>query len=68
MQSEAPVLSSDFNIELGALIRALEAKIRNEPGLIHEGPLDTLDHIDRAIISLVAWRIHLKRLATETEK
>lgn len=62
------MLSSDFGIELGALVRALETKIRLEPGLIHEGPLDTIDHIDRAIISLIAWRIQLKRLATEPEK
>lgn len=62
------MLSSDFSNELGALLRSLEAQVRFHPEVMHEEYLDTLDHIDRAIVSLVAIRIRMKRLASEMEK
>ena len=58
------MLSSDFTQEMGALIRSLEQKVRLEPALAAsqipsiEG---SLDHIERAIVSLVALHIALRQ-------
>lgn len=56
------MLSSEFNAELGSLIRSLEQKVRDEPTVRGDGHYRTpLDHLDRAIISLIAQRIALSR-------
>lgn len=57
------MLTSEFNTEMGALIRSLESKVRLEPTLSHPdgGAEDALDQIDRAIISLIAIRLRLQR-------
>lgn len=68
------MLTTEFNQEMGALIRSLEIKVRMEPALsripappesldVGEVPVDvriTLDHIERAIVSLVALHISLR--------
>lgn len=66
------MLSSEFNQEMGALIRSLEMKVFREPVLMQSSsippgvgavPSDvviTLDHIERAIVSLVALHISLR--------
>lgn len=53
----SPILSSEFNQELGALIRRLEAQIRNNPALRHED--DALTRIEQAIVTLCAMHIAL---------
>ena len=62
------MLTSEFNNELGALIRSLEQKVRTEPELSSRGvkglalpPTDALAHIERAIVSLVALHISLRK-------
>lgn len=56
------MLTSEFNTEMGALIRSLESKVRLDPTLSHpDGAEDALDQIDRAIISLIAIRLELTR-------
>ncbi len=65
------MLSSEFNHEAGALIRSLEAKVRQEPSLIHADFTPgiradlTLDHIERALVSLIALYLQLKNPKTE---
>jgi hypothetical protein len=54
------MLSSEFVPELGALLRSLEARIRQAPGLIHEGEADVLDHLRDAIVSLTAVYLSLR--------
>lgn len=58
------MLSSEFSQEMGALIRSLEQKVRMEPGLFTQPsePAATMfarDHIERAIIALVAIYLSL---------
>lgn len=57
------MLSSEFSNEMGALIRSLESKVRQEPGLMTTGNSQafTTDHLERAIISLIAVYLDLKR-------
>lgn len=66
------MLTSDFVQEMGLLIRSLEQKVRQEPALSHlpevagvgEVPADvriSLDHVERAIVSLVALHISLQK-------
>lgn len=64
------MLTSDFNAEAGALIRSLEGKVRLEPALKdadYSGHVTapTLDHIERAIVSLIALYLSLKNPKTE---
>lgn len=57
------MLSSEFNQELGALIRSLEQKVRTEPQTWSNDPLvlgaSVQDNLDRAIINLIALRLSL---------
>lgn len=53
------MLTNEFNQELGALIRRLEAQIRNNPGLRHED--DPLTRIEQAIVTLCAMHIALSQ-------
>jgi hypothetical protein len=55
------VLSSEFNNEMGALIRSLEQKVRVETAHRADTMTDAQDHLDRAIVSLIALRIELGR-------
>ena len=55
------MLSTEFTTELGAFIRALEAQIRQHPELRASDERDVIDHLDQAIIALVAVRMKLKR-------
>jgi len=52
------MLSSEFAMELGALIRSLEQKIRTEPDVRQGSPED---QIERAIIALVQIRLEMNR-------
>lgn len=45
---------------MGALLRRLEAQVRNEPALRHDREVDTLSRIEQAIVSLVAIHIELR--------
>lgn len=65
------MLSSEFNQEMGALIRSLEAKVRTVPE--HSGQVDrppyqirnnVLDDIDAAIVDLIALRLKMQRLSS----
>jgi len=58
------MLSSEFAQEMGALLRSLEQRMRTEPALsaAHDPAADALDHIERAIVSLVALHISLRRV------
>ena len=53
------MLTSEFNQELGALIRRLEAQIRTNPGLRHDD--DPLTRIEQAIVTLCAMHIALSQ-------
>lgn len=60
------MLTSEFNQEMGSLIRSLEMRVAREPSLshqYHEGPatLDALDHVERAIVTLIALHITLRK-------
>lgn len=52
------MLSSDFQQELGALLRRLQDKVRTEPSVRSEDPKD---QIERAIIALVSVRLEMER-------
>lgn len=61
------MLTSDFNNEMGALIRSLEQKVRQEPFLTAQPEaIDALESIERAIVCLVALHIKLRRLRDAT--
>lgn len=55
------MLSNEFITELGAFIRQLESEIRTHPELRSADAIDVIGNLDRAIISLVAVRMKLKR-------
>jgi hypothetical protein len=55
------MLSHEFIAELGAFIRQLEAQIRKHPELRSSDEGNALDDLDRAIVSLIAVRMKLKR-------
>ena len=67
------MLTSEFNQEMGALIRSLEQQVRLDPALskiptppeaVGVVPADvrlTLDHIERGIVSLIALHISLRK-------
>ena len=58
------MLSSEFSHEVGILIRSLEQRVRQEPLLQHQnGTIPPLDHIERAIVTLVALHIALRQRA-----
>ena len=46
---------------MGALIRSLESKIRNEPALTRSDLDSALGHIEQALVALVALHIDLRR-------
>lgn len=54
------MLSSDFNNELGALLRSLESQIRRHPSIIHSDNEDVLDHLRDAIVALTAVYLSLR--------
>lgn len=54
------MLSSEFNQEIGALLRAIEARTRQHPNLIHADEREALDRLKDAIIALVAVYISLR--------
>ena len=54
------MLTSEFLPEMGALLRSLEARVRNEPNLRHEDLDTALAHIERAIVILTALHLSLR--------
>ena len=64
------MLTSEFNQEMGSLIRSLQTKVAQEPtlrdpeftGTIHASL--ALDHIERAIVTLCGLWIQLKSEAS----
>ena len=54
------MLSNELTNELGALIRSLEAQIRQHPNLRASDEQDVLEHIDQAIVALVVVRMKLR--------
>lgn len=59
------MLTSEFTQEMGALIRSLENRVRNDPTLTFDtnDKEDVLHEIDDAIIVLIALRFKIQRLA-----
>lgn len=55
------MLSTEFITELGAFIRSLESEIRQQPELRSSDEQDVIGNLDRAIVSLIAVRMKLKR-------
>ena len=55
------MLSSEFQTELGTLIRSLMQRVGTEPTVRVGTQRDALDHIERAIITLVELHISLRR-------
>ena len=55
------MLSNELIQELGALIRSLEAQIRQHPELRSADERDVLEYLDQAIIALIAVRMKLRR-------
>lgn len=58
------MLSSEFSVELGALIRSLEQKVRTEPGLHTKGD-EVLDSLERAIVQLISLHLELQKTIKE---
>lgn len=54
------MLSSELTTELAALIRSLEAQIRQHPELRKSNDKDVIDYLDQAIVALVAVRMTLR--------
>jgi hypothetical protein len=54
------MLASEFNQELGALIRRLERRVREDPQLVHPMSEDAERHLENAIVALVALYLKLK--------
>jgi hypothetical protein len=59
------MLSSEFNNEMGALIRRLGNRIMLEPGLKEEDERDLLQHIEDAIVVLSGLYISLSKKKAE---
>jgi len=57
------MLSSEFSQEVGALVRRLEGRIRNEPSLQNESVMSAQEAIERAIVVLCAEWMELEREA-----
>lgn len=55
------MLSSEFNQEMGALVRRLGNRIMLEPGLKESDERDLLEHVEDAIVVLSALYISLSR-------
>jgi len=53
------MLNSEFSAELATLIRSLQQRIRTEPTVRSDNPMD---EIERAIIALVQEWLRLKEL------
>ena len=54
------MLSNELANELASLIRSLEAQIRQHPNLRASDEQDVIEHIDQAIVALVAVRMKLR--------
>lgn len=54
------MLSSEFNNEMGSLLRSLAQRVATEPAVRHGETRDALEHIERAIITLVNLHIQLR--------
>ena len=59
------MLSNELAQELGALIRSLEGQVRQHPNLRASDEQDVIEHIDQAIVALVAVRMKLRTALTE---
>lgn len=59
------MLSSEFNQEMGALIRRLEARVRLDPGLQYDGPTSIKAQVEDAIVTLCALHIKLERMTDD---
>lgn len=57
------MLSSEFTPEMGALIRRLETRIRNQPNLRHEDVPAALASIEESIVILCALHMKLTKEA-----
>jgi hypothetical protein len=57
------MLSSEFNVEMGALIRRLESRVRLEPKRRGTTPDDPLEKIEQAIVSLIALYFELQKIS-----
>lgn len=55
------MLTSEFNEEMGSLIRSLQQKVQTEPSHLRADERDALDYLERAIVALVAMHIQLRR-------
>lgn len=55
------MLTSEFIPEMGALLRRLEGRVQNEPSLRTEDVRTVQDHVERAIVVLVAEWVELER-------
>lgn len=55
------MLSSEFNDEMGALVRSLQGKVIQEPKVQYATEREVLDHIERAIVGLVGLHIQIRR-------
>lgn len=59
------MLASEFNPEMGSLIRSLEKRVLNNPTLRHQDLVNALDHIEEAIVILVALHIKMRQVEDE---
>lgn len=61
------MLTSEFQHELGALIRSLEHRVVMEPALqevmdVRQGLAEAMEQIERAIVTLVALHVNLQEM------
>lgn len=57
------MLSSEFSQEMGALLRSLADRVRQEPDLKDSTDVNVaLSELDRAIVRLVSLRLHLSTI------
>jgi hypothetical protein len=54
------MLSNELTTELAALIRSLEAQVRQHPNLRASDEHDVIENIDQAIVALIAVRMKLR--------
>lgn len=58
------MLSSEFQQEMGALVRSLSQRVRTDPD-VRDG--DPVEAIDAAIITLIELRLSLQKATAGTE-
>lgn len=62
------MLSSEFNAEMGAMIRSLESQVRAHPELLNSDEHDVLYALDRLLVTIVSCRILMQERILDKDR